>query len=407
MLYTILNLYLGANFLFPKDFLILQQITLFQSFLLFAISLPVGSIFIRLGNSNLEYFKTLIGGTVLFRGLIGTLSILVFNVYLHYAGYAISDIGTIALGLLPTLISSVFFIDIIPHIFNFEGRKNWELITVYSLFFIVKCLTIIVFKSICLKILIEFFESIVLVFWVNLTYLKGIFQFSLIKSSFKRLLKMIRFSTGLYLNGILSVFILRIDQFVLINFIDKSTLSKYMLIVSISSLFLIPMTLLGERLAFTITMAKTQSKAIFKEKSVKSLLTFTLLSLVLYIIFAGIFTHVSSIFFKRNLDDLFIVGLILGFSIVSNSIGMVLGQINTTINDGVYTMKRSFIGCICMFIGVNIGFKLYGIIGVAIAASFTLFLTNILFWFFSERIREVLFYHPVQKNIMSLKEQSN
>ena len=391
LLYTILSLYLGANFLANQDFFILQQITLFQSFLLFAIGLPVNSILIRLGNSNIEYFKSLLSSTLFLRFFAGIISIFLFCFYLFYANFELTDVTLIVFGLIPTLLSTIFIIDILPHVFNFEGRKNWELIFIYLFFFIIKCLTIVFFKSLIIKICIELIEICLVVIWNYKTYLIGLFHKKLLSTSTIRVKKLVKSSSGLYFNGILSVFILRIDQFALINFVDKKTLSSYMLIVSISSLFLTPMGLLSERLAYVMSIAKSESLVQFSKISIKALYLFAFLSFVLYCIFSFLFIPISQFVFKRDLSEFLIVALILGTTIISNSVGMIFGQINSTLNGGMFTMKRSLIGCILLFIGVNLGFKLYGIIGVAIASASTLFITNIIFWFFSTKIRRVVF----------------
>lgn len=392
LLYTILSLYLGANFLVNKDFFILQQITLFQSFLLFAIGLPVNSILVRLGNSSLDFFKTIIFSTVILRFLTGVMTMILFTCYLMYAGFDLHDLSTIVFGLLPILISTVFIIDILPHVFNFEGSKNWELIAIYLFFFIIKCLSIIFLKSLLVKITIELIEIIIVVYWNYNTYLIGLFSNFFFQTSLFRVRKLIKSSTGLYLNGILSVFILRIDQFALINFVDKKTLSSYMLIVSISGLFLTPMGLLSERLTYVMSIAKSKSLKQFSKVSVKFLYLFLGLSFLLYLVFCYLFMPISFFVFKRDLSSFHVVALILGTTIVSNAVGMIFGQINSTLNGGVFTMKRSLVGCLILFIGVNIGFKMFGIVGVAIASATSLFFTNILFWLFSSKVKRIIFY---------------
>lgn len=391
LFYTILSLYLGANFLVNQDFFILQQITLFQSFLLFAIGLPVNAILIRLGNSNIEYFKTLLISALILRLLTGVVSICLFCLYLFYADFSFVDIMLIICGLIPILLSSIFIIEILPHIFNFEGQKNWQLIYIYLFFFVVKCVAIVFLKSLEIKILVELFEICLVIIWNYKAYLTGLFSKNLLKISTIRVKKLIKASSGLYFNGILSVFILRIDQFALINFVDKKTISSYMLIVSISSLFVTPMGLLSERLAYVMSIAKSESLAQFSKISVKSLYLFGFLSFALYCIFSVLFIPISKFVFKRDLSEFLIVALILGTTIISNSTGMIFGQINSTLNGGMFTMKRSLIGCILLFIGVNLGFKLYGLTGVAIASASTLFITNVMFWFLSTKIRRVIF----------------
>jgi hypothetical protein len=391
LLYTILSLYLGANYLTTKEFFVLQQITLFQSFLIFAIALPSPTILVRLGNSSLTYFKSLLISTMILRAIIGIITIFLFCIYLFYNNNSFSDIKLIAFGLIPLLISSIFLIDILPHIFNFDGRKNWELIVIFSFFFVAKFLVILLTKSINFKIIVEMIEAIIVVCWISYTYLQGLLRKKLLAHSIARVKKIVKVSTGLYLNGVLSVFILRIDQFALINFVDKKSLSNYMLIVSISSLFVTPLSLLGERLSFVMSIAKSQSMHQFRKESLKFLYLFAISSAILYLVFSFLFIPISTIVFKRDLSKLLSIGLILGTTIFSNSVGMIFGQINSILNGGMYTMKRSFAGCICLFLGVSIGFKLYGITGVAIASASSLFLTNVLFWFFSKKVRLVLF----------------
>jgi O-antigen/teichoic acid export membrane protein len=391
LFFTILSLYLGANFFTDQDFFLLQQVTLFQSFLLFAICLPVNSILIRLGNSSLKYFKTLLASIFLLRLLLGFLSICFFCIYLFNANFSITSVLTIVLGLLPVLLSTVFLIEILPHIFNFEGKKNWQLIYMYIFFLIAKCLSIILFKSLLIKILIELIEIGFVLFWNYKAYLSNVLIDNFIDVSSMRVKKLVLSSSGLYLNGILSVFILRIDQFALINLVDKNTLSNYMLIVSISSLFLTPMSLLSERLTYIMSIARSKSLDDFSKISVKTLFGFLFLSLILYCIFLLLFVPICQFVFKRDLSEFIFIGLILGTTIISNSVGMIFGQINSILNGGMFTMRRSLVGCILLFVGVSVGFKFFGILGVATASASCLFLTNIVFWFFSTKVRRVIF----------------
>ncbi|MGA6119750.1 hypothetical protein [Sphingobacterium anhuiense] len=394
LLYVILSLYLGANFLNDEDFILLQQINLFQSFLIFSISIPVNAILIRIGNASLTYFNTIIPGVVLYRFSIGILSLVLLYIYFLTAN--IDHFSTIIVGIIPTFISCVFFVDILPHVFNFEGKKNWNLICIYGLLFIFKCLSIILLKSLHVKIGVEIFEIAVSSIWIYYTYLKKVLSLSYIRIFNSRVIKLIKSSFGLFLNGIFSVFILRIDQFSLINLVDKRALSSYMLIVSISSLFLTPMTLLSERAGFTMSMAKSRSLKEFSLISKKSLYSFLFLSIILYIVFCILINPLAIFVFKRNIHEFYLIAVILGTSIISNSIGMVFGQINSISNGGMYTMKRTLIGCIILFIGVRVGFHFYGIIGVALASAFSLFFTNVIFWFFSKKIKRVVFF-DVQK----------
>ena len=392
LFYTILSLYLGANFLLDQDFFILQQITLFQSFLLFAIGLPVNSILVRLGKSNIEYFKSLLISTLFLRFFTGLVSICLFCFYLLYVNFSLTDVTLIVFGLIPVFFSTIFIIDILPHVFNFEGRKNWRLIYIYLFFFVIKCLSIIFFKSLFVKIFIELIEICIVILWNYNTYITGLLNKSFIRVSTVRVRKLVKSSLGLYFNGILSVFILRIDQFALINFVDKKTLSSYMLIVSISSLFLTPMGLISEKLAFTMSIAKSESISEFSKISLLALKRSLLLSFLLYLMFLFLFIPLSQFVFNRNLNDFFIVALILGTSIISNSIGMIFGQINSIMNGGAFTMKRSLMGCLLLCIGVSLGFTLNGIRGVAIASALALFVTNIVFWFFSKKVRRIIFF---------------
>jgi hypothetical protein len=390
LFFAILSLYLGANFFTDQDFFLIQQITLFQSFLLFSSSLPVNSILIRLGNSSLKYFKTLLSSLFIFRLLLGFISIFFLCVYLFYSNFSITSVLIIILGLIPVLLSTVFILEILPHVFNFEGKKNWQLIWIYLFFLILKCLSIILIRSLVVKIIIDFVEICIVLFWSYKAYLSNVIKDSIKDISKLRLKKLVLISTGMYLNGILSVFILRIDQFALINLVDKKILSSYMLIVSISTLFLIPMSLLSERLTYVMSIARSKSLNDFSKISVKMLFIFVLLSLILYFIFSFLFLPISQFVFKRDLNEFKVVALILGTTIVSNSVGMIFGQINSILNGGMFTMLRSLVGCILLYIGVSIGFKLFGILGVAIASASSLFITNIVFWFFSSKIRRVI-----------------
>jgi len=390
--YTILSLYLGANFFIHQDFFILQQITLFQSFLLFAISLPVNSILIRLGSSSITYFKSLLVSTITLRLVLGIASTSLFGIYIYTSNMDIKEMSLIIFGLLPLFLSTIFITEVIPHVFNFEGRKNWELIYIYLFFFLIKCLLIIFFKSIFVKICIELIEVILVILWNYKVYLRGLLQKKLMPLSSYRVKKLVKSSAGLYFNGILSVFILRIDQFALIKYVDKFTLSSYMLIVSITSLFLTPMGLISEKIAYSLSIARSESLPKFNDLSIKYLFRFLFLSCMLYCLYLLTFVQISQFVFKRNLTDYFLVAVILGTSIISNSIGMIFGQLNSIINGGAFTMKRSLIGCLLLFIGVSFGFQIYGVLGVAIASSVTLFFTNVILWFFSSKVRRIIFY---------------
>jgi hypothetical protein len=392
LFYSILSLYLGSNFFLKSDFFVLQQITLFQSFLLFTISLPVNSILVRIGNVNINYFKSLIFGTVIFRFVAGSISLGLFSIYLLTAKFDYNDISIILIGLLPILLSNIFITDILPHVYDFEGRKNWELVFIYLLFLVIKCLMIIFFKSILVKIVIELIEMCVVILWSYSTYLKGFFREIPTILYLKRVLKYAKISTGLYLNGILSVFILRIDQFALLSFVDKNTMSSYMLVVTIASLFLTPMGLISDKLAFVMSIAKSESIGKFSDVSKKSLKRFLVLSIFLFLLFVILFNPISQIVFNRNLKNFFTVAVILGTSIISNSIGMIFGQINSIMNGGVFTMKRSLFGCIILVLSVNLGFYLFGLTGVAIASASSLFVTNVIFWFFSKKVKRIIFY---------------
>lgn len=391
LFYTILSLYLGANFFTDQDFFLLQQITLFQSFLLFIVCLPVNSILIRLGNSSIKYFKTLLGSIFILRFILGFLSICIFCIYLIYSNFSNTSILTISFGLLPVLLSTVFIIEIIPHVFNFEGKKNWQLIYIYLFFLILKCISIILVRSLEVKIFIEVVEISIVLIWNYKAYLSNVFKNNFGDVYSLRVKKLVLSSSGLYLNAILSVFILRIDQFALINLVDKKSLSSYMLIVSISSLFLTPMSLLGERLAYIMSFERSKSLNDFSKISIKTLFFFVFLSLILYCIFSLLFIPISQFVFNRDLKEFKVVAFILGTTIVSNSVGMIFGQMNSIMNGGMFTMLRSLVGCIILFIGVSVGFELFGIIGVAVASAASLFITNILFWFFSPKIRSVIF----------------
>jgi Na+/H+-translocating membrane pyrophosphatase len=150
--------------------------------------------------------------------------------------------------------------------------------------------------------------------------------------------------------------------------------------------------LLGERLTFVLSSAKTNSMLVFKKTSKKHFLSFLIFSSLLYIIYTLLYQQLGLFVFNRNLTEYYTIALILGTTIISNSIGMILGTINATMNDGIYTMKRSLYGCIILIFGVWFGFKYYGIFGVAIASAVTLFFTNVIFWFFSKKIRNILFF---------------
>jgi len=113
--YTILSLYLGANFFIHQDFFILQQITLFQSFLLFAISLPVNSILIRLGSSSITYFKSLLVSTITLRLVLGIASTSLFGIYIYTSNMDIKEMSLIIFGLLPLFLSTIFITEVIPH----------------------------------------------------------------------------------------------------------------------------------------------------------------------------------------------------------------------------------------------------------------------------------------------------
>jgi hypothetical protein len=390
--YTILGLFLGANFFIDKDFFLLQQITLFQSFLLFLISAPVNSILIRIGNSSIFHLKGLLKEIFFIRLILGTISIFFFSIYLFISNFSFFNVLIIVFGLIPTFLSTVFIIEFLPHILNFEGKSNWKLVYLYLLFFIIKCSSMILFKSLELKIFIEIIEILFVLFWNYYNYLSD-FLFDRVNLFSKFQFKTILLSSGgMYLNGILSVFILRIDQFALINLVDKKTLSSYMLIVSMISLFLTPLSLLSERLAYVMSIEKSKSLMDFSRLSVKTIFMFIFLSFILYFSFLISFIPISQFFFKRDLTEFLILAIILGTSIISNSLGMVFGQINSILNGGLFTMQRSLFGCILLLVGVSVGFNFFGIIGVSFASALTLFITNILFWFLSPKLRRVIFY---------------
>jgi O-antigen/teichoic acid export membrane protein len=391
LLYTIFSLYLGANYFSVIEFSLLQQIILFQSFITVLIVLPVPSLITRLAFTNIKYVESILLEVSILRIILGVLLLILFGVYLDFSNLVLVDITTILLGLIPLLIISSLSTDIVPHIFNFEGNKNWELTKIFALFLIIKLISIVLFKSIYYKIIFEIIEAILLALWNYKTYLKSSFYRKYSNIYKKRVIKLIKLSTGIYMNGILSVFILRIDQLALVSYVDKDSLSNYLLVVSISSLFLMPMSLIGERLTFVFGSAKSKSLQNFKNTSIKYLFYFLIFSIFLYLLFVYSFSKISIIFFNRNLDNYRLISLILGTTIISNSIGMILGLINSTLNDGIYTMKRTFFGCLFLLILVKIGFNYFGIMGVASASAISLFFTNILFWFFSSKIRRIIF----------------
>ncbi|WP_454879147.1 hypothetical protein [Sphingobacterium detergens] len=391
LLYVILSLYLGANFFSEGNFYTLQQINLFQSFLIFALGIPVNATLIRIGNANINYFKTLIPSVILYRFIIGIVSLGLVFVYFSFVNEKSDDIWLILVGLIPTCVNSFVFVDILPHIFNFEGRKNWQLIYIYLFMFVLKCLSMMIMKSLEVKIALEIIEAIAGVIWVYRNYLYEQISLYYIKLYKSRVIRLIKSSFGLFLNGIFSVFILRIDQFSLISLVDKSTLSIYMLIVSISSLFLTPMTLFSERIGFTLSLAKSKSLKDFHQASRKALWLFFAGGVILYVIFCFLVGPLAAFVFKRNIDNFSLISIILGTSIISNSVGMVFGQINSIMNGGLYTMKRTLIGCILLFFSVRIGFGQYGVPGVAMASAVSLFFTNICFWFFSNKIKRAIF----------------
>jgi hypothetical protein len=390
LFFVILSLYLGSNFFTDEDFFKLQQITLFQSILIGAISLPVNSILVRLGNSSLNFFKSLLSSIFLLRFLLGALLIFIFCIYLVYSNVSSLNVLSIGLGILPVFLYSVFLIEILPHVFDFEGKTNWQLIFIYLFFLIVKSLSIIFFKSLHVKIFIELVEVCAVLFWNYKVYLSVALGADFLFYKVERVKKIVLMSSGLYLNGILSVFILRVDQFALINLVDSSVLSSYMLIVSISTLFLIPMSLLSERIFYVMSVAKGKSLKDFMEISVKWIYVFALLSLILYFLFLILFIPIGQFVFDKDLREYMLVGLVLGSTIFSNSVGMVFGQINSILNGGNFTLRRTIFGSVMLFFGVSVGFKTLGILGVAIAAASSLLLTNIVFWFFSSKIRRII-----------------
>lgn len=390
ILYSIVALFIGARFLSKNDFLLLQQIVLFQSVLVFLINLPYSSIILRLAQDKLSFVNEIYGITIFIRLLLTIVSICSFGIYLHVSLFQTEEIFLILFGLLPSFISLIFLTDIIPHIFNFEGKKNWRLVYISLFFLFIKVSIFFVFKSIFVKSIIETFEALIVLIWCYKTYLFNAKNWNLSLSIIRKVKKLSLLSSGLYFNGIFSVFIIRVDQLILTSHIDKNNLSNYMLVGSIVGLFMIPLNVFGERTSFLLNNSKSKSFIVFQADSRKNIVLFLLMGLILYVLYVVLFEKISLLVFNRDLSYLFVPGCILGLSIIVNALGMVLGQINTIMNGGFFTLIRTALGSLAIMFFISVGYNLLGIKGVSISSMICLFFTNNLFWLFSSKIRKVL-----------------
>lgn len=390
ILYSIVSLFIGARFLSKNDFLLLQQIVLFQSVLVFLINLPYSSIILRLAQDKLSFVNEIYGITIFIRLLLTIVSICSFGIYLHVSLFQTEEIFLILFGLLPSFISLIFLTDIIPHIFNFEGKKNWRLVYISLFFLFIKVSIFFVFKSIFVKSIIETFEALIVLIWCYKTYLFNAKNWNFSLSIIRKVKKLSLLSSGLYFNGIFSVFIIRVDQLILTSHIDKNNLSNYMLVGSIVGLFMIPLNVFGERTSFLLNNSKSKSFIVFQADSRKNIVLFLLMGLILYVLYVVLFEKISLLVFNRDLSYLFVPGCILGLSIIVNALGMVLGQINTIMNGGFFTLIRTALGSLAIMFFISVGYNLLGIKGVSISSMICLFFTNNLFWLFSSKIRKVL-----------------
>jgi hypothetical protein len=390
LIYSLLTLFIGVRVLENDDFLILQQIVLFQSILVFAINLPYTSIIQRLSQRNLKFLPKIYFSIIFLRIILIVLALIGIATYLSFSGFENSEILIILIGQIPGMIVNIFLIDLIPHILDFEGKKNWQVVFVYLFFLFLKIAVLLIIKSLIGKIIIETIEGISVLMWCYFNYLKGNEKPIINGRNLNRIKKLSLLSAGLYINGIFSVFIVRVDQLMLVGQLNKQDLSNYMLIGSIVSLFMIPLNLLGERIGFTLNNAKVHSFENFKLESQKVLFVFLCSGVLLFIFYFFTFEKIAFFIFNRNIKNLFLPGLILGISIVINSIGMILGQVNVILNGGYFTMLRTGIGSVIMVVLISIGYKTYGVFGVTVASLISLILTNILFWFLSSKIRKVL-----------------
>lgn len=388
--YSLISLFIGARFFAKDDFLILQQIVLFQSVIVFLLNLPYSSIILRLSNNKKKYFKDIYGFVLIFRLGLAIISICSIGIYLKLSLFQTNEILLILFGQISALILIIFLTDIIPHLFNFEGKKNWQLVYINLLFLIFKVITLLVFKSIFYKSVLEIIEAFIVVIWCYNSYIGNLNKADFNFSNFIKVKKIGFLSSGLYLNGIFSVVIVRIDQLILTSQLDKINLSNYMLIGSIISLFMLPLNIYGERVSFILNKSKSKSFESFKSDSQKNLLMFFFMGLGLYLLFMILFEKISILVFNRDLDYLFVPSCILGLSIIINAIGMILGQINVVLNGGYFTLVRTSIGSLAMLFFIYWGYDVLGILGVAIASIVCLFFTNNLFWFISNKVRRIL-----------------
>lgn len=390
ILYSIAALFIGARFLSKNDFLLLQQIVLFQSVLAFVINLPYSSIILRLAQDKLSFINETYGITIFIRILLAIVSICSFGLYLHVSLFQSEEVFLILFGLLPSCILYIFLTDIIPHIYDFEGKKNWRLVYIALFFLVFKIVILFVFKSILVKTIIETFEALIVLLWCYKTYLLNVKKWNFNWATIRKVKKLSLLSSGLYFNGVFSVFIVRVDQLMLTSHIDKNNLSNYMLVGSIVGLFMIPLNVFGERVSFLLNNSKSKSFTMFQADSKKNIALFILMGLILYLLFILLFEKISSIVFNRDLSYLFIPGCILGLGIIINASGMILGQINAIMNGGFFTLVRTCLGSLAMIILITMGYKLQGVLGVSIASVICLFFTNNFFWLFSSKIRKVL-----------------
>ncbi|WP_343304444.1 hypothetical protein AAHN97_22935 [Chitinophaga niabensis] len=371
--------------------MLVQQITIIQTLIGAIIAFPSPAALLKFGFKNYTLGRNLYFNVSILRCLI-TLGIYLFMcLYLVIGHSSTRDITIILCGAIPMVITQVLSLEFIHHSLSYESKGNWVMVYTMLLFLIIKSIIIYIWGAIYPKIFVEIIEMLVLSLIVSIRYFKGFtITWQQIVYNIRKAVKIGKISSGLYFNGILLVLISRFDQLSVSVLIGKEIFSKYALISSIVALFIVPSSLFAEKILFQLHDAASLSKQEFRRKARKCLIIIGSLGMLLYLIYIFSFELIGEILFKRDLSNLKIEGIILGITIVVNSVGMAFGQINTYLNGGFFTMRRSLIGFITMVLLIFAGNHFWGILGIAIAAAVSLLLTNVIFWFFSRKVRAAI-----------------
>lgn len=386
------SLLLCSRFLPDSQFMMVQQITIIQTFATAMLAFPSPASLLKFGFKNYSLGRDLYINVSFIRILLSIIFCSGIYLYVYMMEErSIYEANTILLGVIPMVITQIVSVEFIHHSLSYESKANWIIISVMIFFLILKSAFIYLSGSIYSKIYTEWLEIIVLCVILGSRYLKGYkLIWSNVKYNINKAIKIGKISSGLYLNGVLLVLISRFDQLAVAVLIGKLVFSKYSLICSIVALFLVPSTLFAERILFQLNDAAS-SKEGFRGKAINCILSLAGIGTVFYLSYAVSFNLIGEFLFKRDLTNLKIEGLLLGTTIIINSVGMAFGQINTFMNGGFFTMRRSIIGFLVMVVLIFFGSKVLGILGIAIATVLSLLCTNVLFWFFSKKIRMVLF----------------